>query len=97
MPFSIADINIPVTIFLGLYGIFLLFYVIYGLFNLMHLLEYGRVGAPLFAIVICFVGGSILLVAGSILWFLHYDLTYSISLPETIVLFKQYFLPQKGF
>lgn len=97
MPFSLADITLPVSIFFGVYGIFLVFYLIYGFFNLMHLLEYGRVGLPLFAIVIGFLGGSLLLIAGSIFWFFHYDLTYSITLPEIITLFKQTFLHTGGF
>lgn len=95
MPFSFTDISIPVSIFFGLYGIFLCGYLIYGFFNLVHLLEYGRVGAPLFAIVIGFVGGTILLVAGSIIWLFHYDLTYTIPFGEIINVFKQFVL-RKG-
>lgn len=97
MPFSLADLTIPVTIFLGAYGLFLSFYVLYGLFNLIHLMEYGRVGAPLFLIIIGFLGGTILLVSGSIFWLLHYDLTYSLPVSEMISLFKQYFLHSGGF
>ncbi|MCX6714209.1 MAG: hypothetical protein NTX72_00140 [Candidatus Uhrbacteria bacterium] len=97
MPFTLADISIPVSIFFGLYGIFLCCYVIYGFFNLVHLLEYGRVGAPLFAIVIGFVGGTVLLVAGSIIWLFHYDLTYTVPLGEMINSFKQYFSHKTAF
>lgn len=97
MPFSLADINIPVSIFIGLYGLFLLFYVFYGFFTLMHLLEYGRVGAPLFLIVIGFLGGTILLVSGSIFWLLHYDLAYTLPVVDMISLLKQYFLHTGGF
>lgn len=97
MPFSLSEINFPVAIFFVFYGIFLLFYVIYGFFNLLHLLEYGRVGAPLFAIVIAFVGGTILLVAGSLFWLFHYDLTYTVPLDEMMTLYKQYFLRSGNF
>jgi hypothetical protein len=97
MSFSISDINIPVSIFFGLYGIFLFGYLIYGFFNLMHLLEYGRVGAPLFAIVVGFVGGTILLVAATIFWLFQYDLTYSVTLAETLNLFKQTFFHSGSF
>ncbi len=97
MPFSLSDVSIPVAIFFGLYGIFLFCYVVYGFFNLIHLLEYGRTGAPLFAIVIGFVGGSVLLVAVTILWIFHYDLTYTIPIGEMIGLIKQYFVHQGSF
>lgn len=97
MPFSLSDINIPVAIFFGVYGIFLLCYIIYGFFNLVHLLEYGRTGAPLFAIVIAFIGGTILLVVGSLMWLFHYDLTYTVPIGEMMALFKRTFLSTGSF
>ncbi len=63
----------------------------------MHLLEYGRVGAPLFAIVVGFVGGTILLVAATIFWLFQYDLTYTVTLAETLSLFKQTFFHSGSF
>lgn len=82
--FSIPELSIPVAIFLVLYGFFLLFYVVYAIFNVMHLVEYGRTGSPLWLIVVVFIGGTILLVTGSIFWLLRYDLFYSIPLSEML-------------
>lgn len=97
MPFSFADLSIPVFLFVGIYGFFLLGYVIYGLFILVHLLEFGRAGAPLFAIVIGFLGGTALLVTASLLWLLQYDLTYTIPWNELSETFKQPFLGNELF
>jgi hypothetical protein len=92
MPFSFPEFSFPVAIFLGLYGFFLLFYVIYALFNISHLLEYGRIGSPLWMIVVVFTGGTIFLVGGSIIWLLQYDLFYSIPLSEVLDTLSQIFL-----
>jgi len=97
MPTSFSELTIPVALFFGLYGIFLLCYIIYGFFNLVHLLEYGRVGAPLFLIVIGFIGGTVLLVGGSLIWLFHYDLTYTVPVIDLINTFKQFFIHKGAF
>ena len=80
MPFSFSEISFPIYLFLGIYGFFLLFYVIYSLFTIMHLVKFGVAGFPLYALVIVYTGGTILLVAGSILLLARYDWTYSVPL-----------------
>ncbi len=88
MPFSFSDVSIPVSIFLGLYGLFLLFYVVYAFFNILNLLKHGRISMQLFVIITVFVAGSIFLVAGSFLWLSHYDWTLNISLNDTLQALK---------
>lgn len=82
MNFSFLNILIPVTIVLGFYGLFLIFYIIYALFNVFHLVKYGLAGLPLYSILFIFMGGTVLLIAMSILFLFNYDWTYSIRLNE---------------
>ena len=82
MPTTFTDFSIPVSLFLGIYGCFLLFYIIYSLFNVYHLLKYGVAGLPLYLLVVVFTGGTILLVGGSILLLLNYDWSYTLPLSQ---------------
>jgi len=80
MPFSLTELSFPILIFLGIYCFFLLFYIIYSLFTAMHLLKYGVASFHLYLLIVIYIGGTILLVSGSIFLLLRYDWTYSIPL-----------------
>ena len=97
MPLSFADFNIPVSIFFGAYGIFLLVYIIYSLFNLFHLLKYGVAGLPLYLIIVAFAGGTILLLGGSFLILLNYDWTYTAPLSQIGTFMNDTLFSKSGF
>ena len=89
MSFSFPEISIPVFSLLGIFGLYLLCYITYSLFNLFHLLKYGVAGKGLLLIVLIFLGGTILLVAGSVFVLLPYDWTYAIPLDQLTDVFNE--------
>ncbi|MBI4592379.1 hypothetical protein HY733_02950 [Candidatus Uhrbacteria bacterium] len=80
--FEIPNVDIPLYVFLFVYGAYMLFYVLYSLFNIYHLIRYGVYGFGLYLIVTIFTGGTILLVAGSTFLLMEYDWTLPISFDE---------------
>ncbi len=78
--FDLPDINLPIAVFLIVYGAYMVFYVLYSLFNIYHLIRYGVYGLGLYLIVSIFVGGTIILVAGSVFPLLEYEWTLPLSL-----------------
>ncbi len=71
--FELEGIGIPVSVFLIVYGGYMLFYVLYSLFTIYHFFRYGIYGFGLYLIITIFTGGTILLVSGSVLLLLQYD------------------------
>lgn len=68
-----------ISIFLYVFGAYMLFYILYSLFNVYHLVRYGVYSFSLYVLVTVFTGGTILLVAGSIFLLMGYDWTVPIS------------------
>lgn len=91
--FDIPNVNIPILVFLLIWGAYMLFYVLYSLFNIYHLIRYGIYGLGLYLIVTIFTGGTILLVSGSIFLLIEYDWNYPISLNQVIRYYNEDFLP----
>jgi|GEM_PF-676137 len=81
--FDLSAFSLPVSVFLAVFGAFLLFFVVYSFFNLYHLLKYGVYGFGLYLIVTIFTGGTILLASGSFFLLAGYDWTYPISVEPT--------------
>lgn len=77
--FELPTLSLPVSIFLYIFGAYMIFYVLYSLFNIYHLVRYGVYGFSLYLLVTVFTGGTILLVAGSIFLLMDYDWTAPIS------------------
>lgn len=81
---ELPQISLPVSIFLYLFGAYMLFYVIYSLFNIYHLVRYGVYSLSLYLLVAVFTGGTILLVAGSIFWLMKFDWSAPLSVNDAI-------------
>lgn len=79
-----TDLVLPMTVLLIPFGLFLAFYILYSLFNLYHLLRFGLEGVPLFLITIVFIGGSVVLIAGTIFALAGYDWSGELSLTDTL-------------
>lgn len=89
MSFSFPEISIPVFSLLGIFGLYMTCYVLYSLFNIFHLVKYGVAGNGLVLIVSIFLGGTVLLITGSIFILLPYDWTYAIPLNEITDVFNE--------
>lgn len=76
---DLPSFSLPVSIFLYVFGAYMIFYVLYSLFNIYHLVRYGVYSFSLYVLVTVFTGGTILLVAGSIFLLMDYDWTAPIS------------------
>jgi len=82
--FDLPSVSIPVSVFLYVYGAYMVFFLLYSLFNVYHLVRYGVYGFGLYTIVTIFTGGTILLAAGSVFLLMGYDWSAPLSL-ETIL------------
>ncbi len=91
--FAFPDIAIPVSIFLIVYIGYMLFYVFYSVFNVYHLIRYGVSGYGLYAIVTVFTGGTILLIAASVIMILGIDWTYAVSLDSAANYYNEDLFP----
>lgn len=91
--FDLPNINIPIAVFLAVYGVYMLFYVLYSLFNIYHLIRYGMYGFGLYLIVTVFTGGTLLLVAGSTFLLMEYDWARPISLDNAVEFYNEDLFP----
>lgn len=91
--FDIPNIDLPIYVFLFVFGAYMIFYVLYSLFNIYHLVRYGVYGFGLYLIVTIFTGGTILLVAGSTFMLLEYDWTLPISLDDATQFYNEDLFP----
>jgi len=91
--FDLPNINVPIAVFLAVFGVYMLFYVLYSLFNIYHLIRYGVYGFSLYAIVTVFTGGTILLVAASTFLLMEYDWSQPISLDNAIEFYNEDLFP----
>jgi hypothetical protein len=91
--FDLPDISVPISIFLVIWGAYMLFYVLYSLFNIYHLIRYGVYGFGLYLIVTIFTGGTVILVAGSAFLLMEYDWSVPLSLQNTIELYNEDLFP----
>ena len=91
--FELPNIDVPMYVFLCVFGAYMLFYVIYSLFNIYHLIRYGIYGFGLYLIVTIFTGGTILLVAGSMFLLLDYDWTLPLSLNDATEFYNEDLFP----
>lgn len=97
MDFSLSTINVPVFLVLIVYIIYLACYVLYSLFNLFHLIKYGVENSQLVLIVLVFTGGTILIVAGSILWLLSFDWSVTLPVDQMLGSYQNSILPNSEF
>ncbi|NQV90146.1 hypothetical protein HQ487_01930 [Candidatus Uhrbacteria bacterium] len=91
--FDLPNIDIPIIVFLIIYGAYMLFYVLYSLFNVYHLLKYGMYGFGLYLLVTVFTGGTIILLAGSTYLLMDYDWSHPISLDDTVKFYNEDLFP----
>ena len=91
--FELPNIDLPIYVFLFVFGVYMLFYVLYSLFNIYHLIRYGVYGFGLYLIVTIFTGGTILLVAGSFFLFAEYDWTIPVSLDNAAEFYNKDLFP----
>ncbi|MBI4713771.1 hypothetical protein HY771_01110 [Candidatus Uhrbacteria bacterium] len=94
--FTFPELTLPVSIFLLLYGAYLLLFLFYSLFNIYHLIRYGLYGFGLYLIITVFAGGTILLVSGSIFLLMKYDWSQPIFVNGLIETYGNNLLPE-GF
>ncbi len=92
--FDLPSFNIPIYVFLFVYGAYMLFYVLYALFNIYHLVRYGVYGFGLYLIVTIFTGGTIILVSGSVFMLMEYDWTYPISSGTAVDFYNEDLFPK---
>ncbi|MCR4313911.1 MAG: hypothetical protein NUV84_01540 [Candidatus Uhrbacteria bacterium] len=91
--FDIPNIDLPIYVFLFVFGAYLVFYILYSLFNIYHLVRYGVYGFGLYLIVSIFTGGTIILVAGSAFMLIGYDWTFPISLDTATQFYNEDLFP----
>ena len=91
--FDLPDISVPISIFLIIWGEYMLNYVLYTIFNIYHLIRYGVYGFGLYLIVTIFAGGTVILVAGSAFLLMEYDWSVPLSLQNTIELYNEDLFP----
>ncbi len=91
--FEFPTINIPIAVFLIIYGAYMLFYVLYSLFNIYHLIRYGVYGFGLYLIVTVFTGGTIILIGASVFMLLGYDWTTPLSLSNAVEYYNEDLFP----
>lgn len=91
--FDLPDINVPIAVFLIVYGAYMLFYVLYSLFNIYHLIRYGVYGFGLYLIVAMFTGGTIILVSASVFLLAQYDWTRPLSLDNAVEFYNADLFP----
>lgn len=93
MFFDIPNVQVPIVVFLVVYGGYMLFYLLYSLFNIYHLIRYGVYGFGLYLIVTVFTGGTILLVSGSVFLLAEYDWSQPITLENTVEFYNEDLFP----
>jgi hypothetical protein len=91
--FDLPNIDIPIMIFLAIFGAYMFFYVLYSLFNIYHLIRYGVYGFGLYLIVTIFAGGTIILIAGSTFLLMEFDWNTPISLDDTVEFYNENLFP----
>ena len=91
--FDLPNIGLPVSIFLIVYGAFMVFYLFYSLFNIYHLIRYGLYGFGLYFIVTLFAGGTILLVAGSFFLIAEHNWNHPITANEAFEFYNEDLFP----
>ncbi|MBI4435390.1 hypothetical protein HY630_01855 [Candidatus Uhrbacteria bacterium] len=91
--FELPNIDLPLYVFLVVFGAYMVFYVLYSLFNIYHLVRYGVYGFGLYLIVTVFTGGTILLVAGSTFLLLEYNWMLPISLENATEFYNEDLFP----
>lgn len=82
--FDLPSFSLPVSIFLYVFGAYMVFYLLYSLFNVYHLVRYGVYSFSLYVLVTVFTGGTILLVSGSIFLLMDYDWSAPVSFNEVM-------------
>lgn len=87
--FAFPELSIPISIFLFVFGAYMLFYLLYSLFNIYHLVRYGVYGFGLYLLVTIFTGGTILLVSGSFFMLSEFNWNEPISINTVISDFTQ--------
>lgn len=92
--FDLPNISVPISIFLIVWGAYMLFYILYSLFNVYHLIRYGVYGFGLYLIVTIFAGGTVILVAGSAFLLMEYDWSVPLSLQNSIELYNEDLFPR---
>ncbi len=91
--FDLPNIDLPLYVFLFVFGAYMLFYVLYSLFNIYHLIRYGVFGFGLYLIVAIFTGGTIILMAASTFLLMGYDWTLPISLNNVAEFYNEDLFP----
>ena len=91
--FELPHIDLPMYVFLFVFGAYMLFYILYSLFNIYHLIRYGVYGFGLYLIATIFTGGTIILVAGSTLLLAKYDWTLPLSLNNLVEVYNKNLFP----
>jgi hypothetical protein len=82
--FDIPNINVPIIIFLALFGLYMLFFIFYSIFNVYHLIRYGIYGFGLYLIITIFTGGTIILVSASFITMNKYNWSQPLQLEGVI-------------
>lgn len=77
--FDFSTFALPISILLGVFGVYLLLYIIFSFFNLYHLMRYGVYGFGLYLIVTIYASGTILLATGSYFLLSEYNWNAPIS------------------
>lgn len=78
---TIASLEMPLSVFLLPFGLFLLFYVFYSFFNVYHLVKFGIYGFGAFLIVTVYAGVSIFLLGAifSVIGLYDWSIPFSLS------------------
>jgi hypothetical protein len=91
--FDVPSGGLTVSIFLILYGVFMLFFVFYSLFNVFHLIKYGFYNFSLYLLVTVFTGGTIILIATSTFQMVTYDWSVPLDLDRAVEYYNTDFFP----
>ena len=91
--FDLPNFNIPIYVFLFVYGAYMLFYVLYSLFNIYHLIRYGVYGFGLYLIITIITGGTIILVSGSVFMLMEYDWTHPTTFSDVVDYYNEDLFP----
>jgi hypothetical protein len=90
---NIPTLNMPVSVFLILYGLFMLIFIIYSLFNVYHLVKYGYYSFTLYSVITVFTGGTIILIALSIFLLAKYNWNQPIGIQKAIDSYNEDLFP----
>ncbi len=85
--------DLSVSVFLIVYGVFLFFFITYSLFNIYHLVRYGFADIALYMLVSIFSFGTIILVAASAFQMLSYDWSRSLPVDRGVEYFNNTLFP----